>query len=114
MKHHLFCWSVLCALFLFSLSSCRGPIRNEGALTPIPTPVGIPPPTSPPPPPPPIPPTLTPVIIIHQVQASDTLYSLAVQYGTTVEAIQQANQMGDSTIVHVGQQLTIPQLTPAP
>lgn len=114
MKHHLFCWSVLCALFLFSLASCRGPIRNPSALTPIPTPIGIPPPTSTEPPPPTIAPTLTPVIITHQVQPGDTLYSLAVQYDSTVEAIQEANKMGDSTIVQVGQQLTIPQLTPAP
>jgi LysM repeat protein len=54
------------------------------------------------------------VIITHQVQARDTLYSLAVQYDSTVEAIQEANKMGDSTIVQVGQQLTIPQLTQAP
>lgn len=44
----------------------------------------------------------------HVVQAGDSLSSIAVQYGVTVEAIMQANQMSNPNLINVGQELVIP------
>ncbi len=44
---------------------------------------------------------------IHVVRQGETLYRIAKRYGTTVEAIMEANGMEDYTI-HVGQRLRIP------
>ena len=43
----------------------------------------------------------------HVVAAGDTLYSIAGRYGTSVEAIQRANNLADATI-HPGMRLRIP------
>jgi len=43
----------------------------------------------------------------HTVQSGETLYKLSKDYGVTVIAIQQANNM-NSEIIQVGQELTIP------
>lgn len=53
-------------------------------------------------------PAPTAEIRTHTVQAGDTLSSIAVQYGVTVEAIMQANQMTDPNLIDVGQELVIP------
>lgn len=50
----------------------------------------------------------TPVPVQHTVQWGDTVYSLARKYGTTVEAIAQANDLPSSYLIRVGQTLTIP------
>jgi LysM repeat protein len=52
----------------------------------------------------------------YTVQAGDTLYSIALRYGTTVEAIQSANGIVNPTYIRVGQMLIIPggSGTPAP
>ncbi len=44
---------------------------------------------------------------VHVVKAGETLYSIAVRYGTTVEAIKRANGLR-SNIIYVGQRLIIP------
>lgn len=44
---------------------------------------------------------------VYVVQAGDTLFSIAVRFGTTVEAIRQANNLTGDTI-YVGQNLVIP------
>ncbi len=44
---------------------------------------------------------------IHIVKAGDTLYSIAVRYGTTVAAIKRANGLKND-IIYVGQRLIIP------
>jgi len=44
----------------------------------------------------------------YVVQAGDTLFSIATRYGTTVDAISQANGIVDPTQIYVGQELTIP------
>ena len=44
----------------------------------------------------------------YVVRAGDTLYSIAVSYGTTVNAISQANGITDPSQIYVGQTLTIP------
>lgn len=49
----------------------------------------------------------------HTVASGDTLFAIARTHGTTVAAIQAANNMGTSTILAVGQRLTIPGTAPA-
>ena len=44
----------------------------------------------------------------YVVQSGDTLFSIATRYGTTVDAISQANGIVDPTQLYVGQELTIP------
>ncbi len=44
----------------------------------------------------------------HIVQAGETLYRIAVTYGTSVEAISQANSVTNPSLIHPGQELTIP------
>jgi uncharacterized protein YkwD len=44
----------------------------------------------------------------HTVQAGDTLLGLARQYGVPMAAVQLHNRMGDSTVVRVGEVLSIP------
>ena len=63
-------------------------------------------------------PTATPPpvtgIITHTVEAGDTLYFLAIKYGTTVEAIMEANGITDPKgFLQVGQPLIVPAGMPA-
>ena len=44
----------------------------------------------------------------HRVQRGDTLGKIARRYGTTVRAIQAANDLGRRTIINIGQRLRIP------
>jgi LysM repeat protein len=44
----------------------------------------------------------------HTVRAGETLYGIAQMYGTTVAILQQLNNMGTSTTIHVGQVLILP------
>lgn len=46
--------------------------------------------------------------VIHVVEAGETLAGIARQYGTTVEAIAEANGIADVSRIDVGQQLIIP------
>lgn len=58
-------------------------------------------------------PSVTPRI--HVVEQGDSLYKIAQRYGTTIEAIMAANNITDRRqILHVGDQLLIPELTPTP
>jgi LysM repeat protein len=50
---------------------------------------------------------------IYVVQPGDTLYDIALQFGTTVDAIMEANGLENSQL-HVGQQLIIPSVTATP
>jgi peptidoglycan/xylan/chitin deacetylase (PgdA/CDA1 family) len=53
----------------------------------------------------------------YTVEAGDTLYSIASRFGTTVDAISQANRISDPARINVGQVLIIrlvPGQTPAP
>jgi LysM repeat protein len=49
-----------------------------------------------------------PEFLRHRVRAGDTLIGLANRYGTTVGSIQEANQMGNRTLIRIGQELLIP------
>jgi GH25 family lysozyme M1 (1,4-beta-N-acetylmuramidase) len=44
----------------------------------------------------------------HTVKSGDTLYSIAIKYGTTVAAIATANNITDPNIIKVGQVLVMP------
>ncbi|MGC9522239.1 MAG: LysM peptidoglycan-binding domain-containing protein [Anaerolineae bacterium] len=48
--------------------------------------------------------------ITHKVQAGENLFRIALYYGTTVDAIRNANGM-DTVYIYVGQQLVIPDVT---
>lgn len=55
--------------------------------------------------------------IPYTVQPGDTLYSLAKYYGVTVAQLQQANCLGDSTLIVAGQVIYVPNMptrTPSP
>ncbi len=45
---------------------------------------------------------------VHVVRRGDTLYSVARRYGTTVNAIVQANGLPNSNRIYVGQRLVVP------
>jgi LysM repeat protein len=45
---------------------------------------------------------------VYIVQRGDWLAKIAARFGTTVQAIQAANNLGNSTLIFVGQRLTIP------
>ena len=69
--------------------------------TPIPTPVATPAPTVAPTPAPPPPQT-------YVVQEGDTLAAIAQRFGTTTQALQQANGIDDPNQIVIGQVLVIP------
>jgi len=46
--------------------------------------------------------------IVHVVQPGETLYSIAYRYGTTVQAITQANGIANPNQIYQGQKLVIP------
>ena len=45
---------------------------------------------------------------VYVVQVGDTLYHIAVTHGVTVAALENANHLGISTTLHIGQALVIP------
>jgi len=53
-------------------------------------------------------PTLPPNQTVHTVQSGEVITNIAKQYGTTVKAILQANNLKDNTIIRPGQVLKIP------
>jgi len=84
--------------------------------TPTPTPTGTPPtPTATPTPAPGTPtPTPTPVPggFPYVVRWGDTLWAIALRFGTTVEAIVRANNIADPNYIWAGQTLIIPGVAP--
>jgi LysM repeat protein len=52
-------------------------------------------------------PTITPLPLIHLVEEGDVLGLIAEQYGTTVEALLAANNLEDSDLISIGQELII-------
>jgi LysM repeat protein len=58
-------------------------------------------------------PSATATPFVHIVASGDTLYDIAARYGTTVQAIMEANGL-TSTRLSVGQQLIIPLATATP
>jgi LysM repeat protein len=103
---------VMIACLVNLLGGCRNAPRNPTALTPVSSPVPTPPPTSTIPASPTIPPTRTPVIVTYTIQPGDTLSAIAARYGTTVEAILQANPGIAPTNLQLNQEVLIPQSNP--
>jgi LysM repeat protein len=56
----------------------------------------------------PIPPTSVSPTVLYVVQPGDSLSSIAVRFGTTVQAIAQANNILNFNLLFVGQRLVIP------
>ncbi|GGF26653.1 hypothetical protein GCM10010954_27140 [Halobacillus andaensis] len=52
--------------------------------------------------------TPPPAQTTYTVKTGDTLYSIALRYGTTVQKIAAANNLSNPSLIRVGQQLTIP------
>jgi LysM repeat protein len=52
--------------------------------------------------------------VVYIVHSGDTLYRISVWSGTSVAALQNANCLGTSTVIHPGQQLWVPKLPPTP
>lgn len=75
------------------------PLLDE---TPTATSAPAPTPTATPPPP-------EQTLVTHEVQTGETLLSIALQYGVTVDEIQAANNLS-SELIRAGDQLTIPVL----
>jgi len=46
--------------------------------------------------------------VTHTIKSGDTLYAIAVKYGTTVQAISAANNISNPNLIQVGQVLVIP------
>ena len=46
--------------------------------------------------------------LMHEIQSGETLFTIAAQYGTTVETLQQLNNISDPSVIYVGQLLRIP------
>ncbi len=99
------------------LASCGGQIITRSTPTPTATPtvaivaLATPRPTATPAPYTPAPtatPTVTPTPFIYTLKWGDTLLALAIEFGTTVKAIQDANGITDPRGLLVGQQIIIP------
>jgi LysM repeat protein len=56
--------------------------------------------------------TSQPPQVIHEVQSGETLISIAIEYGTTTEAIMDANQMDSPDLIYEGQQIIVPLMPP--
>jgi LysM repeat protein len=76
-----------------------------GQVLTIPTGGGTPPPPGPAPTPTPPPPGGQ---TLYTVQPGDTLFRIALRFGVTVQAIAQANNIGNLNLIYVGQVLIIP------
>jgi LysM repeat protein len=54
-----------------------------------------------------------PAPVVHVVRAGDTVWDLALRYGTSVAALVAANHLANPSFIRIGQALAIPQATPA-
>ncbi|MBI5943020.1 MAG: LysM peptidoglycan-binding domain-containing protein [Chloroflexi bacterium] len=45
--------------------------------------------------------------VIHKVQYGQSLWSIAIEYGTTIKSIQALNGLGDDSVVYQGQELLV-------
>ena len=69
------------------------PVPTTPAPTPAPTPTSTLPPAGP---------------VTHVVRRGENLFRIALRYGTTVQAIANANNIANPALIYVGQKLTIP------
>jgi uncharacterized protein YkwD len=52
--------------------------------------------------------------VVHKVQYGQSLWSIAIDYGTTIKSIQALNNLGESELVYQGQELIVLQGAPPP
>lgn len=106
---------LLCATALLVTAGC-GQVLSGPTPTPDVLGVTLPPPTptrqvaaaqtsTPEPSPTPAP---SPTPVIYVVKSGDTLLSIAIEFGTSVAALQQANGIIDPASLQIGQELVIP------
>jgi LysM repeat protein len=102
---------------VFLLAGCDGQVITRTTPTPTTTPtiviagVASPRPTATPAPYTPAPtatPTVTPTPLIYTLKSGDTLLGLAIEFGTTLQAIQDVNGITDPRGLLIGQQIIIP------
>lgn len=112
MRHSTAIVVVMC-IFLSACAAQPTPTPEPTALplptaiptyTPVPTPTPAPTPTAVP----------TPTVTIYVVQPGDVLGTIAQQFGTTVQAIAEANGIEDTDFIRIGQELVIPPATATP
>lgn len=84
-----------------SLTAGYGPPVPTQSLTP--SPVSSPEPTA----------TTEPTLLTHLIESGDTLSGIAKEYGVTVLALVEANQLANPDVLRIGQVLTIPIPQPA-
>lgn len=53
-----------------------------------------------------------PMTVIHTVLQGETLFRIAISYGTTVNVVAQANSLSDPEVIYAGQTLVIPNVIP--
>lgn len=110
-------WGMLTLILM--LVACGRVVSERPTPPPSPSPTSIAPSTGTPvvvrvPTPTPIPtPAPSPTPIIYVVQPGDTLYGIALKYGVSVSALQEANGITDPTLLQIGQELVIPAPGPA-
>src|SRR5260370_27851421 len=95
--------AALLLLALAIVQESRSALAQGSTATPTPFPLGTPAPA----------PTAGGATI-HVVQRNDTVFHIAPQYGTTVDAIVAANGLRAPTPIQIGQRLLIPGVTADP
>ena len=108
-------FTTLLCLALLLISGCgqvvTGPTPTSevlGVTLPPPTPTRLVAAVLTPTPRPTFTPAPTPTPIVYVVKSGDTLLSIAIEYGTTVAALQQANGIINPQSLQAGQELVIP------
>jgi LysM repeat protein len=99
----------LMAIILAGLSLAAGCTRDRPLPTPTPTATVQVVPATPSPTAPPVITPDVPEVTYHTVQAGETLWDVANQYGVTVEALVAANELSDPDALEPGQRLVIPE-----
>ncbi len=97
---------VLVLFWMIALARACGFPRTSGRvdITPAPRPTATSLPTRTPLPTP----TPTPIMEVHTVEAGETLWSIAQEYGVTIDDLIMVNDLIDPSNLHVGDELRIP------
>ena len=53
-------------------------------------------------------PVAPPGVTIHVVQRNETLYGIAIEYGSTIDQLARLNSLSDPSSIYVGQRLLVP------
>jgi LysM repeat protein len=99
----------LMVIVLAGLLLAGGCTRDRPLPTPTPTATAHLAPATPSPTAPPVITPAVPEVRYHTVQAGETLWGIADQYGVTVDALVAANELADPDALEPGQQLVIPE-----